>query len=325
MRPALQLLVWALIGQGLALIALLEQAFGLALCLHLCTGAAQCLSLRQNQELAPQARWGLGLLGILLPGFGPFFLALFSQNQAYKIGFLAHYRAYLEFQKQNDPVELLRREKEIREALRLRESWHSLIGENNGKEDKQFLLRQIQGAPAEKAVPLLQILRSDEDPEIAVPAAKLYFNYEQMQSQIINSLELQCELYPHNAHSWNQWSRALIEYARLGFPSSEQIDAYWQKALRALHRSLKCQPGQISCHIGLGRIYMQFEQYDKAQIELEKAKALEPHHAGVLAWLAELHYMRGQYQLTAQKLSEIPNNQGKIAEWNDFWQRTPHA
>lgn len=311
------------LGQFGAMYLLFSHHLAYALSLHLGLVFAGMLSLHLQRNLPFTSLAFLTSLALVLPFFGPLMLALclVYLKEERKAGFLSHYHQYLEFQRSGDPVELLRREKEIREEFRQRESWKATCTIGNTQKDQQHLLQQLSLAPVEKAAPILQILRMDENHDIAARASKMYFDLEQKELQVLHRLELQCQQFPTQEHSWNQWSRALVEYVELGFADKEQRDIFWNKATHALLQSLKCEPGQINCHLALGRLYIKQGHNHLALEQLLKAQELEPENSTIKSWLAELHYNSGKYAQTAQLMHEIQGQDGKLSDWREFWQR----
>lgn len=266
--------------------------------------------------------WNLSFLATLLPIFGPLILliSMYYSNKDRSASFLESYKEYLRFSLHSDSSELLRREREIRTELRTREPWTALIGVSESKQEKLRLIGQIVQSPPEKAAPILNILRSDPENEIAVAASTKFFELEAVFVEKIKLSRELCTKDPGHPEVWNQLSRSIMDYVDAGFCDTTARMEMWSEAEQALAQSLLLDAQQKDVLLEQGRLYLQKGLIHDAYKSLEQALGLVPDDQQIMGWLAEAWFQIGDYSKVRDLLALIPENPGPLGQWRQFWQ-----
>ena len=116
-----------------------------------------------------------------------------------------------------------------------------------------------------------------------------------------------------HAHGFKAWLKA-YEY-RYGWRDDPELslDIALKEALKALSLDASDYDG----HWRLAVVYLHRRQFDKAEAEYQKARALNPNHAGFLAEMSGAYVLMGRFEAAIALLEQAKHINPQSPEWFD--------
>jgi adenylate cyclase len=160
-----------------------------------------------------------------------------------------------------------------------------------------------------------QLARTDRDAYDCYLTGREYFfaRTKAANDEALALMERAIELDPNfaRAHSFKAWLKAY----RYRHGWSDEPEQCLNEALESALEALSLEPSDYDVHWRLAVVYLHRRQFDKARAEYQKARSLNPNHAGFLAEMASGLILLGRANEAIELVEQAKRINPQYPEW----------
>lgn len=160
-----------------------------------------------------------------------------------------------------------------------------------------------------------QLARTDRDAYDCYLTGREYFfaRTKAANDEALALMERAIELDPNfaRAHSFKAWLKAY----RYRHGWSDEPEQCLNEALESALEALSLEPSDYDVHWRLAVVYLHRRQFDKARAEYQKARSLNPNHAGFLAEMASGLILLGRASEAIELVEQAKRINPQYPEW----------